>query len=60
LTVWVNEDIDQVDMEFSSSRFVIAAVLACLVMGGAAAHQMRRGRPVDEAKYFLLKLAVVV
>ena len=47
-------------MEFSLSRLIIAAVLACLVMGGAAAQQMRRGRPVDEAKYFLLKLAAVV
>jgi len=47
-------------MEFSPSRLIIATVLACLVMGGAAVQQMRRGRPVDEAKYFLLKLALVI
>lgn len=47
-------------MDYSFARLIVAALLACLVMGAAAAQQMRLRRPIDEAKYFLLKLAVVV
>ena len=48
------------DMEYSFSRLIIAASLACLVMGTAAIQQMRLSRPIGKVKYFLLKLAVLV
>ncbi|WFR77145.1 hypothetical protein P9875_15590 [Janthinobacterium rivuli] len=47
-------------MEYSFSRLIIAASLACLIMGAAALQQMRLGRPIAKVKYFLLKLAVLV
>jgi hypothetical protein len=47
-------------MEYSFSRLIIAASLACLVMGMAAIQQMRLGRPIRKVKNFLLKLAVLV
>lgn len=48
------------DMEHSVSRLIIAAGVACLVMGMAAIQQMRLNRPIGKVKYFLLKLAVLV
>ncbi|MDO8039488.1 hypothetical protein [Janthinobacterium sp. SUN137] len=47
-------------MEYSFSRLIIAAGLACLVMGMAAIQQMRLGRPIRKVKYFLLKLAMLI
>ncbi|WP_156894788.1 hypothetical protein [Janthinobacterium sp. 1_2014MBL_MicDiv] len=47
-------------MEYSFSRLIIAASLACLVMGAAAIHQMRLSRSIGKVKYFLLKLALLV
>ncbi|MDN2700722.1 MULTISPECIES: hypothetical protein [unclassified Janthinobacterium] len=47
-------------MEYSFSRLIIAAGLACLAMGMAAIQQMRLGRPLRKVKNFLLKLAVLI
>lgn len=47
-------------MEYTFSRLIIAASLACLVMGTAAIQQMRLRRPIAKVSYFLLKLAVLV
>lgn len=47
-------------MEHSFSRLIIAAGVACLVMGMAAIQQMRLNRSIGKVKYFLLKLAVLV
>ncbi|MDO8071149.1 hypothetical protein O3299_06410 [Janthinobacterium sp. SUN176] len=47
-------------MEYSFLRLIIAAGLACSVMGMAAIQQMRLARPLRKATYFLLKLAALI